>query len=334
MTDTLPQAVRALGVALLFGVAMPVAAGEPLRAPMASRNLSPLNLNLGIPTARDAAGLEAGQWRLAGGLHWASHSLRERGSESTLEFDGETQRLDLTLRAGLGGGFTLDVNLPWQRHRGGALDAAIDGWHAFWGLPDGARDAQPRDRLLFAYMGDGGFVLDSPSAGIGDVEASLEKRVAGGERWAASALLQVKTATGRRDDFTGSGELAVGVGLRFSTQHCVFVSLSCHLQAGVVDVGEDRVAPSGQERLAFGGLSMAWRFGPAWALLAQLDAHGSVHDRAPLDSGGAPLWGTLGLRWQPAPGWRLEGAFSEDLAVGTAPDVTFLLRLQRDFPGL
>ena len=63
----------------------------------------------------------------------------------------------------------------------------------------------------------------------------------------------------------------------------------------------------------------------------RFDAHDNPYAASVLGDPGVALWGTLGLRWQPARRWRVDGAFSEDLAVGSAPDITFLLSIARDF---
>ena len=61
------------------------------------------------------------------------------------------------------------------------------------------------------------------------------------------------------------------------------------------------------------------------ALLAQVDTQERVYRAAPLASSGTPVWGVLGLRWAPRAAWLLEADISEDLQVGSAPDVTFML---------
>jgi hypothetical protein len=331
MANTIPQAGRWLVAAIGAGLVQAAATAETFEAPVASRNLSPVAMNLGVPVLRSGAGFDGGRRTLAASLHWASHSLRERTGGEYLEFDGETQRVDVALRAGLGWGLTLDINLPWLRHSGGSLDSLIDGWHGFWGLPDGARDDQPRDRLLFAHQGAGEFRLDDSASGIGDAEFALAKTVAAGSGWALSAFAHLKIDSGSADDFTGSEATSLGGGLRFSARRCLVEALTCHLQAGLVDVGDLRYGTVADARVPFAGLSLALRLPGDLALLAQLDAHDNPYRSAVLGDPGAVLWGTLGLRWQPTRRWRVEGAFSEDLAVGSAPDITFLLNLAREF---
>ncbi len=296
---------------------------------MASRNLTPVYGNLGIPVMGNARIPAAGSFDLGWTLHWASHSVRESGGNRVLEYDGETQRHDLRVDVGLGKGFGAFVSLPYVRHLGGSFDSLIDGWHDFWGLPDGARPEQPQDALRYLLNGSDGFLLDDDVSGLGDVELGLSARLLERENWTLSAVAQVKLDTGDVEDFTGSGDTSYSVGLRYSSGHCLVASLSCHLQAGVTDLGSSSFDPGMDEQTVYAGVSIAWELLPQLALLAQLDIHEEIYQREPLAENGTPLWGTLGFRWQPAQGWAIDAHFSEDLSVGTAPDVTFLLGVRR-----
>ena len=329
-TTALDAVLLTLGAGLAM---LPLsAAGESgIDAPLQSRNLAPIQANLGIPLMASAEGLDAGRWALTAGVHWASHSLFEQDRGQTLEFDGETQRLDFNLALGLGNGVTVTANLPWVTHSGGSLDSLIDGWHGFWGLPDGARDRQPQDRLLYALDAQPGFLFDDELSGLGDAELGLAWRFGAGENSAWSLFGQYKFASGDAPEFTGSGDDGFALGLRYSNSACLWRTLSCHLQAGVAAVGDIELAPDAEEQLAFAGLTLAWTITPAVALIGQLEAQENPYTSGVLATLGTPVWGTLGLRWQPAQGWQLEGQFSEDLNVGTAPDVTFRLALTRSW---
>ena len=306
-------------------------AADDILAPVASRNLSPLYANLGIPALREAGALPAGSMSLSWGLHWASHAVRERGGARLLELDGETRRHDITLRAGVGHGVTLELNLPLVQHGGGRLDGLIDDWHAFWGMPDGPRAQQPEDRLFFAYAAPRGFLLDDGVAGIGDAEIGIAAELVSTPLLELAAFATGKLATGDESDFTGTGDAAYAAGIRFNLRQCLFERLRCQGQFGLADVGDIAYAPEADRRALFASLSLSWQVASTLAIVAQLDGHEAVYRGEPLAANGAPVWGTLGLRWAPAPRWRLDALFSEDLAVGAAPDITFLLGVSRQF---
>ena len=103
------------------------------------------------------------------------------------------------VQAGVGSAITLTVNVPWIRHSGGSLDSLIDGWHAFWGMPDGGRSDVPRDLLDVRYAGNGDFILQHDAGGIGDTMLSLGYQLYRDEGSAASLVAGYKFATGDED---------------------------------------------------------------------------------------------------------------------------------------
>lgn len=330
MASTLTYSLRLALVATLLH-AVSVHALEPdLGAPLVSRNLDPVIGNLGVPTLGRATDLTAGEWRGTWGLHWASHSHRETAGEALREYDGETLRQDVYLAVGLGRGVTASVNIPWVRHTGGTLDPLIEGWHSFWGMPNGSRDDQPDDRLLFSLDGDGGFLLDSDVSGLGDIELAVSVDLLSLTDDASLAgFVQYKVATGDEDDFTGTGDDAIALGVRYSNSACLWEALSCHGQFGIVDVGDLQQGPAPSSTVLFGGVSLAWIPHPRVALIAQLEVQEQPYGAGPLEDVGTPVLGTLGMRWRPINGWDLEMQFSEDLNVGSAPDVTFRFAVSR-----
>ncbi|MEM1188111.1 MAG: DUF3187 family protein [Pseudomonadota bacterium] len=301
-----------------------------LGSPIASRNLSPIYANLGVPVMQDARGLPPGSWELGWQLHWASHSVRETGVDGLLEFDGETQRHDLKLAVGLGAGFDMNLTVPWIRHDGGALDSLIDDWHAFWGLPDGPRPRQGQDQLRYFSSSGPGFLLDEGASGFGDAELDLAWRFGIIDGAQISAFAHGKFATGDAQDFTGSGSNGASVGLRASAGECVSVRVSCHMQLGVAYVGEIDLVPGADDAIWFGGVSVSWLLTDSLAITGQIDAQASPFDGV-LNESGDPIWGALGVRYSPGDAWRFDFQFSEDLAVGSAPDITFLLSASRRF---
>lgn len=325
------NAAKALGAALGIGVIPAAFADADLTAPMASRNLSPLYANLGIPAMRSAVSLNKGEFMLDWTLHWATHSVLERSDALSLTLDGETRRQDFRAQIGLGRRAVLVASVPFVSHSGGNLDGLIDDWHAFWGLPDGPRAGQSSNRLNFAYTGPEGFDVMTDRSGIGDIELGLSVEVAAADDWNLGVFAQYKFATGNVDDFTGSGDTGGSLGLSWTRRRCVFDQLQCHAQLGVSDVGDSTFDSKASQVVPFVGVSLAWQLGDEVALLAQVDGHGVVYDADVLSENGPPIWGTLGVRWRPANQWLLDAQFIEDLAVGSAPDVSFRFAVSRAF---
>jgi hypothetical protein len=306
-------------------------AASPLDAPAAMRNLSPLYANLSVPVMVDARVPEPGAWEIDWQFSWASHALREQAAAATLELDGETRRHDLSLRWTPLPRLRLQANLPWITHSGGDLDGLIDDWHAFWGMPDGPRASQPDNRLLFAYTAPQGFGLEAGDSGIGDAEVSADWLALSGHGLALSLTASLRLDTGDAATFTGAGEAGAAFGVRATQTACLWAQLTCHGQLGVTF---NEVSPANAARrdsVPYYGVSLVLALTQDLALLAQLEGQGEVYTQAPLDAGGAPVWGGLGLRWQASRRWQLEALFIEDLAVGSAPDITFRAGLRRAF---
>ncbi|WP_116367678.1 DUF3187 family protein [Parahaliea mediterranea] len=298
--------------------------------PLYVKNLSPVAGLAGLPSQRSAAVGEAGSWQFALHGSLASHYVRDRASAEALNLDGETQRLALELRYAFAPDWELQLELPWLRQDGGFLDSAIDGWHDFWGMPDGGRGEAPGDVLDYRYADPAlRFALRDDSSGLGDATLALQHAVYHSQGATVSLAAGYKFGSGDAGDFTGSGEGDVYAALRASGAGLAGLPLDWHAQAGYLRAGEVAMLGPRQERdLWFAGTALSWRFAGHWRLLGQLDAHA-----APLDSdidalGSTAMLLSAGLRWQPDPTWALDVTVIEDIAVETAPDVVFQLDLR------
>ncbi len=319
---------RALPGALLLALCpLGAHADASLTAPLYVTNLSPVAGILGLPAQREAEVAEPGEWQWA--LHGAlaSHYVADSHSGEQLTFDGETYRLLLEARYAFAPGWELQLDLPWLRQNGGFMDSAIDSWHDFWGLPENGRDRAPRHRLYYHYADAGAspaLRLQSRggSSGLGEAKLSVQYQLYQREGLTLAALAGYKLGSGDRDDFTGSGEGDAYTGLRLSA--AVGDTFTWHGQAGYLRSGDITGLEYRQEKnLWYAGAGLSWQFDPRWALMGQLDAH-----RAPLDSGLDALGESAvmlsgGLRWQLASQWLVDFFLVEDIAVETAPDVTF-----------
>ena len=300
---------------------------ERLEGPVLSRNLSPLYQHLGIPVLRSAQTLNSGSWTLTSALNIASHSVRERDNGRSFELDGETTRVDIELGVGLSDKVTLNLNVPYLGHSGGHLDSVIDGWHAFFGLPDGARDNQPRDVLRFA-LGDPAIDdLQENATGLGDLELGLTAQVMSSQTRFLAVSLQHKFSSGDEDRFLGSGVASTAITINATARNCGSETLSCHAQLGLVYLDGSPFVQDTRDFVPYTSLGIAWRFASSLALLGQVDYHGVTYRQKPLAANGAPLWGTLALRWRPSRDWVVDAGFAEDLAVGASPDINFRLGL-------
>ena len=314
-----------LSLACIFFSPVITVAAEEAGGPLYVKNLSPVASLLGLPSQRAANTQAAGTYSLAMHSAIASHYAAEAGVSEQVNLDGETVRLALEARYGLGDGWDVQIEVPWLSHSGGNLDSAIDSWHDLWGMSDGGRSSVEHDILDFSYSDPAsGFSLTDDVSGLGDINVSLSHEFYRDENSAANVVAGYKFATGDEDELLGSGEADAYLALRFSGAHLASLPLSWHGQVGYLYAGSSELlGPRQENNLWFAGISMDWVVAPKFSLFAQLDMHA-----APLDSeltalGEEAFLGTLGGRWRFANNWALDVSLIEDLSVETAPDATF-----------
>lgn len=314
-------------VALLvaaISVAGPAAAGDPT-GPLYVKNASPVAGLLGLPAQRSAAPMKASAWQWDTHASVANHYIVDQGAQERLNLDGETARLALSLRYAMTDRLDVQLEVPWLDHSGGSLDSVIDSWHDLWSMPDGGRDDVPRNVLAYQYFSTSdNFGLVDDVSGLGDVSASVTYAMYEDAASSAAISLGYKLATGDELEFLGSGSDDVYLLLRFSGAHLADLPLSWHGQMGYLRAGEIDVLRQSSERdLWFAGLALEWQFNERWFLLGQLDAHAAPVDSELPGLGDNAVLATVGVRWHLASQWSLELAVVEDIAVETAPDVTF-----------
>lgn len=267
-----------------------------------------------------------------------NYIVAANGSESLL-LDGESFRTTLSFRHGFGNHLEAGLEIPFVGNGGGAFDSFIEGWHDFFGLPQGGRNEAPRNRLLYAYEknGSGLLLLDRSNTGIGDI------RITGGYQLykshgqsprAVSVRGSLKLPTGQSSSLHGSGSLDAAVWIDASDDSAISAGhLTVFGSAGGMAMTKGDVLPEQQRNLAgFGSLGIGWAPVDWIALILQLSGHTPFYegsDLKELSSASLQLHsgGTLRL-----PGsFLLDIAVSEDIAVETAPDITLHLALRRPF---
>lgn len=308
------------------------AAGGPLDEPLALGNRQPLVQLHGLPAARSGAVLAPGatEWRL--GFDVANNfTLSERAGEAIV-LDGESRRLELGGRWGLGRGWEAGFRLPLIQHDGGGLDGFIEGWHDFWGLPDGDRPDHPRDRLRYRYQRGGHTLLDfhHSATGIGDLQLNAAYTLAAGPGGDVALTAAVNLPTGDAGKLTGAEATSVALTLAAGTPSLWGGPIAGHANAGVLWLERGEVLGALQEeRVWFGSAGLSWAPGERWRLKLQLEAHTAFYDSALKELGDDSLQLVLGGSARLSRRWLLDLAVSEDLAVDTAPDVVFQLALRR-----
>jgi hypothetical protein len=317
--------LKRLAFALLLSASLAEA------APFPTRDLNPLLGGVGLPSALPAR-IASDSWSFATDLNWASTALVQRAGAELLVVDAETREARITIGRSWSSGFAAQLELPYRYTGGGVLDAAIDSWHDFFDLPQGARSSMPTDRVRIAYErgGDRLIDIDSSASGLADASLDFGYALSATTSTAAAMWLSVKLPTGDADRLTGTD--ATDVSLTLAGEHRFGNNWSVFGQAAVTWLGDGERLSAQQNDLVWSGFAgvgwLAWR---GLELKAQLDAHSSVFDDTDLDFLGAALVLTVGGDYRFESGWRFDFGVSEDVAVESASDVVFVLGLRRDW---
>ena len=266
------------------------------------------------------AGEPAAGWGIAAGLQWSNTVNVESSATEQLTVDEETAELDLELSRALDA-WRFRAWLPVLHRDGGLLDAPIEDWHRFWGLPRGDRPLRPRNAYLISYANTSGTSFEAGrGTALGDV--ALEAGRALIDRDASRLLLMagVTLPSGDRARLTGDGALNAALWLEGGITLGSRFTLDA--RAGLSHTGGTLPLPA-ERRIAFGTLAIGWHATSRLDATVQLDGHTRVVSGSDLPSLSHAVVGTFGGRYRLASGSTLEFGVSEDVEVDHSPDVSF-----------
>lgn len=313
---------RSLSVIVLYLAALPLVA-----QPLSVVNQSPFAAMMGLAPALSAQLGDPGEFSLRTNTIISSHFLDQSTSAESLIFDGESVALDVAASYVIKDGWRLDIGLPYRRHSGGKLDALIDGWHSTFGLPDGGRDQVARDQLHYAYQQDGKLraSLADSNSGFGNVQFGISHRI--WRRDEQQASVRLVYSGNRGEDFISADSSAWSASINYS--HLEFLGrVPIDLRLGWLNTAKIRAIGSQKGDILFTTLATQWQFAEHTALKFQLDAHGAIADSSLDALARNAVMLSVGLSRKIAPKWTIELAVTEDIAVETAADVSFLLSVK------
>ncbi len=324
-----------LSAGITVMVATPARAEAEAAQPLTFFDQSPLALIYGLPTPRGPQVLAENAQELNFSLDYTSQFFsRSRGNESLI-LDGETTRVAITYRRGLGHGFEANIEVPFIDHSGGFADGFFDGFHDVTGFADGGRDHAPRKRQLYRYIRNGQMLLDvrdSPS-GIGDIRFGIAKDLALIDTVQTSVNAQLKLPTGEEDELTGSGSTDLALWLSAARGNFLFDGFSIVGAAGGLYTGEGEVLAAQREQGAgFGWLGLGYAWSEHLVLKVQLYAHSQLYNQSQLKAlEGVAVQGGAGFTWLFSQITQMDFSIIEDLNAEASPDVGFNLSVRRGF---
>ncbi|MEP6886390.1 MAG: DUF3187 family protein [Gammaproteobacteria bacterium] len=247
----------------------------------------------------------------------------ENRSHETLFIDGESTALDLTYENSLASNWRYRLSVPVIHDSGGIFDSVIAVWHQAFGFNRGDRPYYPKRRLDYSYSGLAGVDLNHSQTSVGDLAADAGWYAVDDARRSLSVWGGLKAPTGKVADLTSDGAwdgaLWVHGALRWPKWQLAG-------EFGVAQpFGDEIFAGAAHRDSVFGRFAATRTVGPSWSLRAQLDGQTGHVAGSDLRFLGSSLQLTLGAVRALRGRWRVNVGFAEDIAVNTAPDITFFL---------
>lgn len=337
---TKPYILRAI-LFILFTLPMLPKTGYALEIePFRTTNRSPLVQIYGLPAETRSAIIPAGHGQFSLTQDIASIYTKSSTSDEQILLDGELYRWTISGRYGLTDNLELGLELPIVLNGGGFLDGFIVDWHKLWRLPQGGRDTAAKNRLHYSYTKDGiqRLNMQQSTGGIGDISLlagyKLFEQQTDTDHDTLALRSQLKLPTGDSATLLGSGSTDIALFLTGAmNRKTEWGTIGLFASAGGIYISTGDILKDQQEHLAAfgtGGIGLA----PAdWiSFKVQCNLTSPFYKQSSLSELGKSTallttGGTLKL-----PGnYLLDIGVGEDIAVATAPDVTFHLGLSKQF---
>ena len=295
-------------------------------AGLATRDLNPVLQPIYIPAYTPYSSKNG--WRIDHSLYVTNTSQQESKGDEYLALDVENYRYELGLRYRKDNWFG-QMNIPMIANRGGELDSTIDNWHDFFGLPNGDRNKFQKNDINVDYTRDGKveYSQDKSSSGLADISLALGYQLTEATRY----FVGIELPTGSESDYSGNEAVDFATWLTHET--LINAEMSLYGLLGVSFPGDDgNLQGLLVDEIWVAQLGTQYLFNDGLAGTVQLDWHSEVIDGSDLTAFGDSLQIQLGLGFLKLfDNHRLDLFFSEDIKVESAPDITFGLRLAREF---
>jgi hypothetical protein len=328
------------GTALLLATFL-VAPAHPVCAaeinPFDTFNQSPLVQIYGLLGPGRAKVLRPGENEVTVGCDLANNFAHDANQREAVFLDGETIRSRFAYSRGFAGGYEAGIELPVLYQSGGFLDGFIEGWHSFFGLYNGTRGEEPKNRLLYQYIKDGTVRIRQTrdSAGIGDLRLSGATQLyrQNGSDIALRGLLKLPTGDSASLFGSGSTDLSLWLSADHDFPFQRFGHATVFGSSGVlVKTRGDVLADQERPLVWFGNLGAGWNPNRVLVLKLQVSSHTPFYrDSDLIELNGFVTQLTYGVTIAFSEKLSLDFGMSEDVAIDRSPDTTFHLSLSKRF---
>jgi hypothetical protein len=308
--------------------------------PFRTFNQQPTLQVFGLPLDSSAVVTPAGRLNVALLQELASSYRTSSSANELLTFDGEAYRTTLVLNYGVTDRFEAGLNIPYVVYGGGFLDSFLIGWHDTFGMPQGGRDSAPKGAVNYSYRRNGteNLGMNSSGSGIGDISITggiqLYNSTEGPSKTSVAIRGALKLPTGETAALRGSGSTDLAVSLcGADNRSTAWGTFALFGSAGALAMTDGRLLAGQQNNLAaFATVGTGWGPAPWISFKVQLNANTPFFAHSSLaELGNSSLMLVSGGALLLPDNYQLDIGVAEDIAVGTAPDVTFHLGLTRQF---
>ena len=256
---------------------------------------------------------------------------QSKGTE-TLVIDAENYRYDLSI-AYRQRAWQASARFSFLSTQAGTLDSAIEDWHDFFGLPQNGRDQNPNNQLNINYTQNGEVIYQQTQArdGLGDIAITLSYVLAGDDDGVTELSFAIDLPTGSSADNTGNEKADLALWL--SKSRMLTTRSSLYGLIGMSRLGKGGQLANRLQRLVWvAQLGFDHAFNSSVSGILQLDMHSSLVKNSELTAFGNSVQIQVGLSFKKLiDDHDLSLFFSEDILVGSTPDITFGLQLSRQF---
>lgn len=314
-----------------FGLILLLCASQVLASPVGlnTRDQNPIFQAYYLPSIE----LNSNQgWQVSHSIFLTSAFQNNQQGNEKLILDVENYRYDFSI-AYQQDKWRLSATVPFIFNEGGSFDGAIEEWHDFFGLPQGGRMSRPNNQLDIIYTRDGQTFFSQTQAtnDIGDIAISLSYSLTNSKKNLSAVSFAIDLPTGSEKSI--SGNETIDLALWLSQAYRVSKLTNLYGLFGISLPGEGGQLEQLQKSAIWASqIGLEQQLYPDWSAILQFDAHTAFIEGSQLRALGHSFQVQIGLRVkQITKDHDIDLFFSEDILVGSAPDITVGVRLYRSY---
>ncbi|MCY4045646.1 MAG: DUF3187 family protein [Cellvibrionales bacterium] len=216
------------------------------------------------------------------------------------------------------------MQIPMIRFGGGFLDDFIDGYHHFWGMPNGDRHLHKQRQSRIVYQD--GQAIRKPDSGFLDPKFGIGFQFLETHNASHAVFGYLKAPVGEKAKLQSSETWSGAVQISHEYQPSKWLF---NLQYGFMLQGEhDYFGWQSRSFISTGIFGIAYKMSGDWYAQLQYDYHSPLYENAYTVPAIESHMGTIGII-KKTQRLQIELAVQEDLFVGSTADVSFFVSVKR-----